>query len=288
MKPLNLNSVLFNVAGGGLVVFLAGYMIQSALYTEKVPACSARYGNALQFSLQNGEGNPMTPIELQARLPSREWGLLTKARVVAASDKSPFLQVALGLSHEQTEREQERESGEEVDRLQDGVGFLWRPQSLEKARAACLTYRVFLSKDFSFEGRGTLPGLYSAKSDADVDASQPQQGFVSRLHWDQAGSVAVSVKTPLTAGHWLPARGTQWPVNRWVSVEQEVILNTPQKADGTIRVWIDGQLKIENAVLDLGAAGEAGLSGVVADIGAIDRGNSAARITLSPFVVQVQ
>lgn len=287
MKPLNLNSVLFNVAGLGLVVFLAGYMIQSALKTETIPACSTRYGNGTQLSLQTGEGNPMTPIELQARLPSRAWGLLTNARVVAAADKSPFLQVALGLSEEQKDREA-KDPDEKVDRLQDGVGFLWRPQSIENARAACLSYRVFLSKDFSFEGRGTLPGLYSVKDDADVDASQPQQGFVSRLHWDQAGSMGTSVKTPLTAGHWLPARGTLWPVNRWISVEQEVVLNTPQKADGIVRVWIDGELKVENTALDLGAVEGSGLSGVVADIGAVDQGKVAARITLSPFIVQVQ
>ncbi len=107
MKPINLNSVLFNVAGLGLVVFLAGYMIQSALTTETVPGCSKRYGDGQQFSLTTSEGAPMTPIELQARLPSRAWGLLTNARVVAAADKSPFLQVALGLSDEQKQREAE-------------------------------------------------------------------------------------------------------------------------------------------------------------------------------------
>ncbi len=74
-----------------------------------------------------------------------------------------------------------------------------------------------------------MPGLYSVKDDADVDASQPQQGFVSRLHWDQAGSIGVSVKTPMTAGHWLPARGSTWSVNRWVAIEQEAVLNTPAK-----------------------------------------------------------
>lgn len=284
---LNLNSVLFNVAGLGLVVFLAGYMIQSALTTERIPACSKRYGDGHQFSLTTGDGNPMTPIELQARLPSRAWGLLTNARVVAAADKSPFLQVALGLSDAQKEREAE-DPDEKAGRLQDGVGFLWRLQSLEKVRAACLTYRVYLSKDFSFEGRGTLPGLYSVKDDGDVDVSQPQQGFVSRLHWDQAGGMGVSIKSPLTAGNWLPGRGTLWPVNRWFTVEQEAVLNTPNKADGIVRLWIDGQLKIENTTLDLGAVDETGMSGVVADIGAIDQGTVAARITLSPFIVQAQ
>lgn len=285
MKSGNFNSVLFNVAGLGLVVFLGGYMIQSALHTETVPRCSARYGNGQQFSLQNVDGNVMTPIEMQARLPSREWGLLTKARVVPAADKSPLLQVAIGMP---AGEEVNQDADEEAPKGQDGVGFLWRPQNIEKARSACLTYRVYLSKDFPFAGRGTLPGIYSVPEDADVDASQPQQGFASRLAWDTGGGMGLSLKTPLTAGMWLPARGALWPAGRWVTIEQEAVLNTPKKADGIMRVWIDGQLKIEHTQLDLGAADGMGLSGVLADIGAVDQGATAARITLSPFIVQAQ
>ena len=289
MKQSSLNSVLFNVAGLGLVVFLGAYMIQAALHTETVPRCSTRYGNGQQFSLQNGAGVPMTPIELQARLPSREWGLLSNARVVSAVDKGSLLQVALGLTPEARERaKREADPDEEVEKVRDGVGFLWRPQNIEESRSACLTYRVYLSKGFAFDGRGTLPGLYAVEEGANIDASQPEQGFVSRLGWDQAGSIGVSLKTPLTAGMWIPARGFQWPVNRWVTVEQEVVLNTPQKRDGVVRIWVDGALKIEHTGLDLGAAEGAGLGCVVADIGSTEQVAVPARVTLSPFIVQAQ
>lgn len=285
MKSSNFNSVLFNVAGVGLVVFLGGYMIQSALHTETVARCSARYGNGQQFSLQNVDGKVMTPIEMQARLPSREWGLLTHARVVPAADKSPFLQVAIGMPAGQ---EQGQDGEERPQGVQDGVGFLWRPHNIGNSRSACLTYRVYLSKDFPFSGRGTLPGLYSVKEDTDVDATQPQQGFVSRLAWDSGGGMGLSLKTPSAAGMWLPARGTLWPAGRWVTVEQETVLNTPKMANGVMRVWIDGQLKIEHTQLELGAADGMGMSGVLADIGAADQGQAPARVTLTPFVVQAQ
>lgn len=287
MKQTKLNVFLFNAAGLGLVVFLGGYMVNAALHQETIPRCSARYGDGQQFSLIKSDGELLSPIELQARLPVREWGMLTSARVV--SDKNAaYLQVALG-PHERAAGDAEPAEAEEgAPRPQDGVGFLWQPQNLKQARSACLSYRVYLSKDFSFDKKGTLPGLYAAADMGRIDSTVIESGFVSRLGWDKGGGMGVNVKTPLTAGMWIPVRASAWPVNRWVSVEQEAVLNTPEKADGVLRIWIDGELKLEHTSLNLGASTVEALSGVVADVGYAEQVTAVARVTMSPFVVQTQ
>ena len=287
MSQKNLNTIIFNVAGLGLVVFLGGYMINAALHKETIPSCSKRYGNGQQFSLQGTDGAAMSPIELQARLPTREWGLLKSARVV--TDKSAaYLQVALGPHEADAQQTPDPEDAEAREKPRDGVGFIWHPQNFSAARSACLSYRVYLPKDFPFEQRGTLPGLYATEDVAELDESQPKTGFVSRIGWEKGGATGINLRTPLTAGMWMPARATSWPVNRWVTVEQEVVLNAPEKANGIVRLWIDGQLKIENVGLNLGANEETALSGVVSDVGYSETSAKPSRVTLSPFIVQGQ
>lgn len=284
MKLTDKNMMLFNIAGIGLVVFLGGYIINSAIRTETIPQCSARYGDGQQFSLVKPDGSPMGPIEMQARLPTREWGLLSNARVVT-DNTSAYLQVALGPHAMEAAVEPSEDPENDA---KDGVGFVWQPQNIQAARSACLSYRVYLPKDFLFTQKGTLPGLYGLNEISDLDRTVLESGFVSRLGWEKGGATGVTIKSPLTAGMWIPARTTSWPVNKWVSVEQEVVLNTPDKADGVLRLWLDGQLKVEHKGLNLGAKAGSSLSGVVADMGYVDKSGPAARLTVSPFVVQTQ
>lgn len=286
MKNANLNTILFNAAGIGLVVFLGGYMIHSALHTETVAQCSVRYGDGQQFSLQKGD-EAFSPIDLQARLPAREWGLLKNARVVV-DKKAAFLQVAVGPQNkpDQSNTDEDAEETEKIHR--DGVGFLWQPSNLRGARSGCLTYRMFLSKDFGLEQRGTLPGLYGVENAEHVDSAALEKGFITRLGWDHGGFAGLMLKSPQTLGMWVPAKGYTWPVNRWVQVEEEVIFNTPKKSDGIVRLWMDGVLRLEQKTLNLGASDGVALSGVVSDIGYSEIGSKDARVTLSPFVIQGQ
>lgn len=288
MKNTSFNAIIFNAAGLGLVVFLAGYMLNSALRTEEVVRCSMRYGDGHQFSLQNSEGEVLSPMELQARVPTREWGLLEKARVVETPDKKAlFLQVALGPVVQDGAAAQE-EDAEAENKPQDGVGFVWQPQNLSGARAGCLSYRLFMSKDIDFGKPGTLPGLYALDETAKLDAQELDAGFISKLGWEKGGVAGVTLRTPQTAGMWIEARDRKWPANSWVSIEQEVALNTPGKEDGLMRVWIDGQLTIEHKRLNLGANESSMLAGVVSDVGYKEAAAQPARLTLSPFVVQRQ
>ncbi|MEQ1717113.1 MAG: polysaccharide lyase [Hyphomicrobium sp.] len=287
MRP-SLNSILFNAGGLGILLFVAGYMVSSFFHVEVTASCTKRYANGQQFSLQNGDGGVLSPIELQSRVPTREWGLLKNARVVEAQDKQThYLQVAVGAG-EPVEGQDEDADAEDKAKS-GGVGFVWLPANITDAKAACLSYRVFIPKDFSFANAGTLPGLYATAEIADLDADQPAAGFVSRVGWQKEGSIGVEVRTPDSAGLWLgTARREGWPVNQWATIEQEVVLSEPGKANGIVRLWVNDELRVDSKGVNLGANDQKSLSGVVADIGYSNPKGARNRLTMSAFIVQRQ
>lgn len=282
MKNLNLHSVLFNAAGIGVMLVVAGYVVNSFFVKEEIARCADRYARGEQFSLQNNKGELLTPVDLQAR-SSRESGILNNARVVAAADQSSaYLQVSMASEPAPSDEDGAAEQDA------SGIRFSWQPASFGSVRAACLSYRLFMSKDFSFSAAGTLPGLFAAHDLDDLDAVQPKSGAVTRLGWQKNGTIGVDIRTPVTSGVWLGAQYLTWPLNRWVSVEQEVVLNAPGKANGILRLWIDGELKINNTTVNLGSDDKTALSGVVSDIGYSQKEDSRGRLTVSPFLVRFQ
>jgi len=282
MKKLNVNAILFNAAGIGVVLVVVGYVVSSFFIKEEIARCADRYGRGEQFSLQNNKGELLTPVDLQAR-SSREAGILNNARVVAATDKSSaYLQVSMAGEPAPSDEDGEAEPSP------NGIRFSWQPASFTSVRGACLSYRLFMSKDFSFAAPGVLPGLFAARELEDLDAVQPKSGAVTRLGWQKDGVIGVDVRTPAVAGTWLGAQYLTWPLNRWVSVEQEVVLNAPGKANGILRLWIDGELKINNTTVNLGSDDKATLAGVVSDIGYSQKEAYPGRLTVSPFLVRFQ
>lgn len=280
MKQIELKPILFNAAGLGVLLVVGGYVVNSFFTSEIVPRCSTRYADGQQFSLQSTKGEPLSSLELQARLPQREWGLLDNARVVQATDKSSFyLQVAMTPKTSEEDVETEKT-------WTNGIGFVWQPQGLAGARGGCLSYRVYLPNDFSFSGPGSLPGLYGAEDVTQLNDMQPKSGFVTRIGWQKDGVAGIELRTPTTAGHWIGVKTVKWPTNRWVTIEQEIVLNAPGKNNGQVRLWLDGELRAEATNLNLGATDTTTLSGVVSDIGYNRDQSLVGRLTLSPFVVQ--
>lgn len=279
MKRPNLQSVLFNGAGVAILLTVAGYMVHSFFKNEQIPRCSQRYPAGQQFSMQSSSGGVMSPIELQASLPSREWGLLRNARVVTIEgNQSHFLQVALAATDD-----------EEGTRT-NGVGFVWKPEKLEGANSACLSYKVFFSKDFKFEGEGYLPGLFATPDLAALDEPKPSGGFVARMGWQKDGTVNVALNAmSATSGRWIGANTRAvWPIGTWVDVEQELKFNEKGKANGLLRVWMNGELQLDNGKLDLGANDQVSLTGIVSDIHYLRGPVATSRLTVSPFIVQWQ
>ena len=61
-------------------------------------------------------------------------------------------------------------------------------------------------------------------------------------------------------------RTAELPRGRWVSVDQEVILNTPGKSDGVLRVWLDGRLSFENRTVAFRTDAAAAVRGILAEV----------------------
>lgn len=149
-----------------------------------------------------------------------------------------------------------------------GMGFRWRPDGLA-AEAACLAYNLYLPADFEFNKGGKLPGLFGGTAPAggkDVDGFN---GFSARLMWRSNGRGEVYAYIPgkpdgrgesIDRGAWVFPRG------RWIRIEEEIVLNTPGQANGQLRVWIDGELRLSRSDILFRSARDLRINGVMADI----------------------
>ncbi len=286
MAKLTPQTILFNGAGIGIGLLSAVYMINSALFTPTIPQCSQRYQKAIELGLKSRSGKPMTPIELETRAGLGSSGVLENASVelVDGAPSAAALKVRL-----------EKGSGSvhAKDAKPGGISFLWKPSGMAGATAACLSYSVFLPSAFDFGGAGVLPGLFGG---ADPDVGGHTRGFATRLMWNSDGMGQIDAELPNASSQQGASAGgeidVQIPISdsarsvpigpsafrlprgRWVSIEQEVVLNSPDKSDGVARLWIDGTLKIERNDLHWRGGKMSGLAGVIADVsyGGVDNG----------------
>jgi len=279
MRNTNNGTILFNLVGVAILLTVAAYMGYGFFHSDASPACATRYPAGKQFAFDSRSGKPLSPIELQGRVGSREWGVLKNTRIVqsAGSPNGASLQVDLATT------------GDDDEPNRNGVGFTWPSSELAKATSVCLSYSVLLPPKFDFAEPGYLPGLYSVADIADLDAKSPSEGFAARVAWARGGNVGVDVRTPGTGSFWQgAATSEQWPLGRWVPVEQEIALNSAGAENGTLRLWVDGKLRVENQAVLFKSDSSPGLSGVVADISYARAPSVPAALQVSPFVVQWQ
>lgn len=278
---LDKNTILFN-AGGGLALLIVGaYFVRTTLFPAQQPPCSTTYTQLTQLPLEHSGGDLFTAAELQARLAGRDAGVIDSTRVVRVkSGPGAVLEVDLpkgSLSPRSTT-------------TKGGIGFQWRPSRLETANSACLTYSVWLPFDFDFKKGGTLPGLYGA-SDAGRD---DKLMFAARYMWRESGKSEVLATLPVN-GEPKPTsiepEAFKLSAGRWIRLEQEVILNTPGRKDGAIRVWVDGAQVIDKSQLVLRENDQIVFGGVQADAyyGGSDSSFASpkdTKIRFSPFEVR--
>lgn len=275
---------LYGIAGGVFGIITVGLMIQSQLAPETYPACSERYANAGMFALERPAGDLLSAAEVQSRLAGREWGVLKN--IAIKPDQTPDGKVAMtvkfapGGSANRVTRE-----------ATSGVGFNWQPSYLQKAAAACLSYAVKVPEDFKFGNGGTLPGLLGKSVNAAGDSPAP---FSSRMRWLEGGKLGIQPTTSAQPLGQLIALSPNWlrmPQGQWVSVEQEVILNTPGAPDGILRVWIDGKLQLNKTGIQF-RQDNSGFAGATADTHYSDGAMGwapapkATEIRLSPMIVR--
>jgi len=131
------------------------------------------------------------------------------------------------------------------DEPRGGAGFYTEPAALAGAEQACLSYRVRFAEGFDFVKGGKLPGLYGGEAPSGGEAVDGESGFSMRLMWREEGQGELYPYVVDREGESLGRGAWRFPTGRWVTVEQELELNDPGKANGVARVWIDGEPVLE-------------------------------------------
>lgn len=279
MLKLSRNTVLLNGAALLIVAASAVTVLRSFVVTDDATVCSERYVNGSRIGLDNG-GAPLSAAELQGRLGGLDWGLEGAARAVKlkAGPAKHALEFDLTAQPAAADDSSRR----------PGVGFIWSPVHFKPVKAACLSYAMFLPDDFDFGKGGRLPGLIGTRS---VDPNPLEPDFSARIAWQPGGIADIHTHLP----GWSLGRpmgndrhGFAFPKGRWISIEQEVVLNDAGARNGLIRLWIDGALRFEKSALVFRDAkagtADAALSGVMAEFVMTGQAPGAQRkVWLTPF-----
>jgi hypothetical protein len=255
-KKLNL---FINIGGSLIGVFVLGYVVYSAYHTATEPPCSARYPAPMRFALQTATGKTLTPIELQARAGLRDVGVIDNAAVVAVNDgpTPEALEVKL----------RSLPGGDDADaKTRNGIEFRWSPPGISGATATCLAYSVWLPDKFDFGDGGFLPGVFGG--DPAMTRQQAAKDLLTvALEWSDEGKPSLTAAVDGSERLRLSGAGTPLAAARWTKVEQEVVLNDPGQLNGTLRLWVDGELIAENLHVELRKDDKVVLTGVLASIG---------------------
>lgn len=269
-------NLIFNAVGVLIGVTVVGYIAWSLFQIEQEEPCRARYPAPTRFSLQTPAGALLSPIELQGRAGLGEWGVLDNAKVVPIVEApGTALQVKLApVANEAVHS----------DRNANGVDFRWAPLGMKSASAACLDYSVFIPEKFPFNDEGgALPGVFGGPPPP-AKAGEANR-FAARLQWTADGKGILYVAPAGSGFRGINLSGFPLEPGHWMRVQQEVVLNTPGEANGIVRLWTDGALKVEDKGVDLRKDKADLINGVLADIGYLRQPGAAASLRFSPFEI---
>ncbi len=133
------------------------------------------------------------------------------------------------------------------DNGKGGAGFYATIDGLDHAERACLQYKVRFEPGFDFVKGGKLPGMYGGNAPSGGDEVSGKKGFSMRFMWreDGQGELYEYVVKDEEYGQSVGRGAWTFPTGRWVTVEQEIVLNDPERDNGIARVWIDGRPILE-------------------------------------------
>lgn len=146
-----------------------------------------------------------------------------------------------------------------------GAGFVASLLPADTERA-CLRYRLRFEDGFEFVRGGKLPGLYGGEAPSGGEEVDGTKGFSMRLMWrrDGEGEVYAYVANKhsdygasIGRGNW------SFEPGRWVEIQQEIVLNDPDEADGVVRLWVDGRQVIEKRDLVYRTVDGVGIDGLM-------------------------
>jgi hypothetical protein len=274
--------ILLNAAASIVAIGAVVGVVRSWVAPASLRPCNERYEVSMTFPLER-EGAILSAMDIQARTGGSDAGLLENLQVTRLK-KGP-VPVAMSV-------ELPKGSGSPTTSVapRGGISFPWQPRSLKDKSAVCLSYQMLLPSDFDFNLGGALPGLIG-------QADQSADRFLVRLSWQQGGAVGVTNFMTLNGRKFkqqTDAEGSGIPRGRWFQVDQEVVLNAPDRENGTLRIWIDGALVVDKADFAYRARPDVAFAGVAADFyytgedAVTARSPADATVWLSPFEVRWQ
>ena len=110
-----------------------------------------------------------------------------------------------------------------------------------------LSYYVRFSDGFDFVKGGKLPGLYGGDGASGGRTPDGTDGFSTRFMWRSNGDGEVYAYLPTSDEYGTSIGRGNWRFQpgQWHHLVQEVTLNQPGQANGRIRVWLDGQMVLD-------------------------------------------
>jgi hypothetical protein len=122
-----------------------------------------------------------------------------------------------------------------------GAQLYLKPRYGVPAERMHLRYYVRFPAGFDFVKGGKLPGLYGGTITGGRRSPDGTNGFSTRYMWRRGGvgEVYAYLATSDEQGTSLGRGAWSFKPGDWHLIEQEVVLNDPDKRDGSVRVWVD-------------------------------------------------
>jgi hypothetical protein len=132
----------------------------------------------------------------------------------------------------------------------------------EPADELWLSYRVYFEPGWEWVLGGKLPGLGGGTRPTGGGGGDGDDGFSARLMWRRDGRLVVYAYHPDRPGRFgedFPLDGRA-PVGRWFTVTQRLRMNSgPERYDGLVEVWIDGERRLSRTGLRWRVDGDFGI-----------------------------
>jgi hypothetical protein len=152
-----------------------------------------------------------------------------------------------------------------TDAPRGGAGFLaplLKSQAASTTRA-CLHYEIRVPEGFRYAKGGKLPGLYGGDAPSGGQ-SAGEGGFSMRLMWRAQGALeAYAYVAGLKPGSSIGRGSASLAPGRWTAIDLEISLNDPQRANGWLRLSVDGRLAIERQDLRYRDSAAIGIDGLM-------------------------
>jgi hypothetical protein len=257
MKLPSSKAIAFNGAAVLVIGVAAVTQIKSYFHKPVIASCASFYENAVGLGVERG-GQLVTAVDIQAGSGGADYGVLehlTTKRLQGGPAAAAF---AIALPKDSAHPDHS-------SLAKGGIAFPWRPRSLPAAAPSiCLSYNVLLPTAFEFgRGGGTLPGVSLSSQDATTDES-----ISTHFAWAYEGTAIIRILNGPAKDRRRFDVGSEQklPRGRWFRVDQEIVLNTPGKPDGMVRLWIDGDLAAENLEANIRSNPAVKFDGVLADV----------------------